>query len=179
MDPEIFRKKRLKELQEIIKRANPVECVHLDNRIVIITSRAEPIVFDINGVLWDEYVKDPVIPIKELNPNDPQYSDHLSRFRCSENLDSKNWVEMNAGELFEGKKIDIMIEEREYPVTLNKDMLGMRLKKNEFVNISYRVAIIDKHLVLSLKKKWDDITDKNKNPIPNTSFTMIRNFLIV
>lgn len=166
-------KKALKVLNDVLQRANPVQIYQSGNRLSIFTARSTTLVLEVDRELWGEYLRTVEKPPLELKTGVKNYEEHLMRLNCASGVNSSEWNKMEEGELFAGKKIDIFVDEVGYPVTLNKTMIGIVLRKSEYVNISYRVKTIEGKLVLSIKKEFPPLQMRNKEVLPGTGFVLV------
>lgn len=166
-------KKALKVLNEVLQRAKPVQMYQSGNRLSIFTARSTTLVIEVDQDLWAEYLRTVETPPLELKSTVKNYEDHLMRLNCASGVNSSEWNNMEEGELFAGKKIDIFVNEAGYSVTLNKAMIGIVLKKSEYTNISYRVKEISGKLILSIKKEFPPLQMRNKEILPGTGFVLV------
>ena len=143
------RKKLEKNITDLISRLSPVKAQYRNHQVLILTARSDSVVLCLEDLAWQVLV-DTGIEMIELDKSSPTFSIDSLKLTCAEDTESEDWIAMEAGELFEGKHIDIMIKGVDYPVTLDKKMIGVRLKKDEFVNISYRVKRFGDKQTLSL-----------------------------
>lgn len=116
------------------------------------------------NLIKEEY-KDLIFTIDIENPEHRLYIDY------EKYLNDENEIEINSDELYNGKIININIENFEYPILINKDSFPCKLKKAEFKDISYSIFNNPNH-ILSLNKKF--ISD-----IEGGNFNMYRLFQII
>lgn len=161
-------------LEDALVRASLSDYYYV-NRITLsknIKGNTILVVFDQN--LWNDIIDKPEFKDK-LNELDLTKSENSLKINlCSygEDLTNEAWIDLDAETLYNGKIIKISIDGLEYDLSVNKNLIPLKLKKSEFNNISYRVFPPDVRTVLALKKRFD-------YPLEGYGFTIIRLFQIV
>lgn len=80
-----------------------------------------------------------------------------------------NWIDIDIDDEFlKGKMLEIKINNFEYMVNLNRDLMALKLRKAEYNHISYKIYL-GKVNILALKKRFES----------EYGFSIIRLFKIV
>lgn len=109
--------------------------------------------------------------LKEIDVTNDEEYDLQKWFEYSNDLDN-HWLEIDVDQgLYTGKVFKIKINNYEYNFPVNRDMMPMKLRKNEYEGVSYKV--FSKPLqVLAIKKRFNNVLD-------GFGFTIIRLFQII
>jgi len=153
-----------------MQRATLSSYYHVNNIILSKNDDGNTILIVPDLTLWNSILDEKDIEVKELDISVPEEAENLQWFRYGEDL-GDGWYDIDVSEeLFTGKIFQIKVKDLEYSIPINRELMPMKLKKAEYVNVSYRV--FGKPLVLAIKKRFDF-------PVEDTGFTMIRLFQVI
>jgi len=172
----------VKALKDILDRAFVDSYRSVNNIMLFEDKNGMSILVVPDQTLATEVFKGEEIPGAELDLSNPSDVEHQWKFQYAEDL-VENWVAIEATEdLFNGKLFKITVRDTEYRITINKELMPLKLKKAEYKDISYRTfgtrsrnmeSYIEKTpLILAIKKRFD-------SPVEDCGFTLIRLFQIV
>jgi len=147
---------------------------------------SDSIYYNVNGILLSKNSSDSIILVipdkpllraliqnknlvEELDPSNPY--NYMDLLKYGNDLDGDAWLEIkDLQTIYDGKSIEIEIKDHGYPIIVTKDLLPIKLKKDEFNNIKYRIFLDP--LVCGLKKEF---TSTNEG----YGFTMMRLFKVI
>lgn len=84
---------------------------------------------------------------------------------------SNDWIDLDTDTLYKGKIIKISVDGFEYDITINRDMLPLKLKKAEYNNIRYRIRLMGDPILI-VQKEFKQVP-------PDCDYTMSRVFQII
>lgn len=159
--------------KDVMRRASLSNYLYV-NKIMFAKNIQDKSIFIIpDQELWLKIIDDPDIKpnLKELDISNPNEASLKNLFSYLEYIDDPSWIDIDIETLFAGKIYKISIDEFEYQIPINKNLLPLKLKKAEYNKITYRI-FKGSSLVLGLKKRFDF-------PIENCGFSIIRLFKII
>lgn len=158
--------------KDVMNRSSISNYVHLNGIMIGKNDKDKNVIIVPDKSLWLKISEDEDIKskLKEIDISDPAESENKLIISYAE-VDPK-YIDIDIDTLFKGSVIKIKVsDEFTYEIPINKNLLPLKLKKNEFNNIGY--WIFNKpSLVLALRKRFDF-------PIDNYGFSMIRLFKII
>jgi len=172
----------VKALMDILDRAFVSSYLSVNNIMLFEDKNGISILVVPDQTLATEVFKSYEIDGRELDLSNPAEIEHQWKFQYGEDL-KENWIPIDVtDDLFNGKLFKITVKDTEYNITINKELMPVKLKKAEYKDISYRTfgtrsrkmdSYIEKTpLILAIKKRFD-------SPVEDCGFTMIRLFQIV
>jgi len=121
---------------------------------------------DLLGLL----VTDSDFDIREYDPLDRSTVGLKKIFPYGNRLDEGGWYPLtDNNDFYDGKVIRIQINDSIYPVLINRELLPVKLKKAEFVDIDYRIFL--EPPILGIRKRFQ--------VLENYGFTLMRLFKII
>ena len=95
-------------------------------------------------------------------------------------LRDDSWINIDiSNELFTGKIFEIQLDSKKYKISINRDLMPMKLKKAEYNDVAYKIYL--KPFVLGIRKRFEyeykeKETDEN---ISKCNISIIRLFQII
>ena len=165
----------LKSFKEVMQRASLSSYYYVDNTIVSKNDSNNNILVIQDPLLWEKLIDDEEWKkendLKEIDPTDQDGSGLSSWVEYVRDLKS-NWLDIDVeSDLHTGKIFKIKINSYEYKITINRDLMPMKLKKSEYEGISYKVFSKPLH-ILGIKKRFEGVVE-------GYGFTIIRLFQII
>ena len=158
--------------KDVMQRSSITNYVYLNGTMLGKNDKDKNVLIVPDKDLWIKISEDEDIKpnLKELDISDPAEAENKLIISYAE-MDPK-YIDMDIDTLFKGNVIKVKVsDEFTYEIPINKNLLPLKLKKNEFNNIGY--WIFNKpSLVLALRKRFDF-------PIEGYGFSMIRLFKII
>ena len=167
------------KFKEVSQRATLLDYVYVNNVLFSTNTKNQNVFIEVDDLLWnplteDEELKDKFKPIKIDNPhNIGIYEKYF--------IGNEGFVNIDDCESFvKGiDKIKIDIENFEYPIYINKDLIPLKLRKAESNNISYK-TVRGISMLLCVKKYFPFvIVDEETNEEYNYGFSLSRAFRVV
>lgn len=165
----------LKVFKDTMSRALLTNYYHVDNIILSKNNNDNTILIVTDNDLWNKLIEDETwkkeTKIRELDITIPEEYDLNKRVEYGRDLES-DWlpIDMDSG-LYDGKIFKIKINGYDYNITINRDLMPMKLKKAEYDGVSYRVFKSPSQ-ILAIKKRFDNVVE-------GFGFTIIRLFKII
>ena len=152
--------------EDVMHRALLSDYLNVNRTLLSKNPKDHSIIIPVDQTLWNGIMDKSEIKdhITEAKPEDSKNAIYGGE------LNSKTWIELDVDDLYMGKIIKINIDDFDYPISVNKTLIPLKLKKAEFNNITYRVFPDD--MVLALQKRFI-------YPLEDLSFSIIRIFNIV
>ena len=155
---------------EIFNRCNLIDYYYNGNIILGKNKNNNNILIVVENNLFEKLLEN-----KELNLKEIDLVNHdleLNKLLLYSNDLNNDWFDFeNPNDIYNGKIINIKVrDDYEYDIPISKDLFPLKLKKNEYNELSYKV--FNNPLILAIKKKFS-------YDIENTSFTIIRLYQIV
>lgn len=173
----------VKVFKDVLKRAAVESYLSVNDTMLFEDKTGNTILVIPDIELFGEIIKNKKDIIgKELDISIPEESEKLWKFQYGEGL-CDGWFDIDAtDDLFTGKIFKIKIKDHEYKIPISRDLMPLKLKKAEYVDISYKVfgsrknishgAVSVTPLVLAIKKRFN-------NPLRGYGFTVVRLFQVV
>lgn len=152
--------KGIETFKDILKRCN-VTKVYQENGKLMTDDQGFTLLILPDKMLWENLLLKKVL--KDVEPVTSEQSQYFSY------AVEDNWIDVDIDEEFlKGKMLEIKINDFEYMVNLNRDLMALKLRKAEYNNISYKIYL-GKINILALKKRFES----------EYGFSIIRLFKIV
>ena len=166
-------KDSLEVFQSVIDRIGGPKLIYQNRNILITSSKGINIGIIVDQTLWNEIWKDNLLAFRmtEFNINDPDANNLKERFSFLEEYKEEEFLPLDQVDLYNGKVIEIHHDEAAFDIMINKNLFPLRFKKAEFNNFGYQIKKRN-YLALSIKKTF-------VNKIPDTNFTIMRNFKVL
>ena len=158
--------------EDVMQRALLSDYYHVNRTLLSKNLKGNSILIVIDQTLWNAIIDKPEIKEKMKELDLTKIDDQENAKICSygDDLNNDSWIELDCETLYAGKIIKLNIDGLEYNLTINKNLIPLKLKKAEFNNIKYRV--FPDTMTLALKKRFD-------YSIEDHGFDIIRLFKIV
>ena len=152
--------KGIATFKDILKRCN-VTKVYQENGKLMTDDQGFTLLILPDKTLWENLLLKKVL--KDVEPVTSEQSQYFSYAA------EDNWIDVDIDEEFlKGKMLEIKINDFEYMVNLNRDLMALKLRKAEYNHISYKIYL-GKINILALKKRFES----------EYGFSIIRLFKIV
>lgn len=156
--------------QEIIDRANLTELRNVNGVVIGLTAERKKTLLIPEPRLLTLLLADETH--SKLLPFDREEIttiDYLPWFDYGLRLSEPGWLELDGEKFYAGETITVQLGEDTPKAYLSKDSLPLKLKKAEFVGLSYRVFPVEK--VVGIRKHFDTL--------PEHGFELLRLFQII
>lgn len=171
---------QIKIFKNVIFRASgkPISEIkfYFINRILItnieIKNKKYYLIFNIELDLWKEISQDDEIHMSELDIKNIDNKDIIRKISIIINTNPDSWISIDAVDIYNGKVIKIRPDNYEYDISINKNLLPLKMKKSEYTDISYTIFNNGISLIFALKKEF-------KYPLENSGFSIMRLFQVM
>ena len=163
--------------KEVMLRASLSNYYYVGNTILSKNNNSNNILIIPDKELWDKLIEDEEWKtenkFKEPDVTNMEESSIPSWMEYGKDV-TTDWFPIDVdAELYTGKVFKIKINGYEYKISVNRDLMPMKLKKSEYEGISYKV--FHKPLqVLAIKKRFESLAE-----VEGSGFTIIRLFQII
>ena len=171
---------QVKIFKDVITRTSgkpitDIKFVHVNKTAlfsITIKNKTYGLFMNIDQGLWIKLLDDPEINMTELDISNPDNSLVSSKISMVTNIDPNKWIAVNGTELFNGMIIKIRPDQYDYDISLNKNLLPVKLKKSEYTDIGYTVFENGVSFIVAFKKEF-------KFQIEDCGFSLIRLFQVM
>jgi hypothetical protein len=165
----------IKSFKEVMQRASLSNYYYVGNVLISKNTNGNNILIVPDQALWNNLIENKELK-DEYNLKEPDLTN------CEEST-IPSWVEYVAdlktdwfpidmdADLYTGKVFKIKINNYEYKISINRDLMPMKLKKAEYENISYKV-FNGTLKILAIKKRFENVVE-------GYGFTIVRLFQII
>ena len=165
----------IKYFKDIVTRASLSNYYYVDNIINCKNNSSNTILVIPDKLLWDKLTEDEDWKkennFKEADVSKPDEANIASWAVYARSLE-EDWINIETdADLSTGKLFKIKINDYEYKVSINRDLMPMKLKKSEYEGVSYKVFLKPLH-ILAIKKRFD-------SAVTGCGFTVVRLFQII
>lgn len=162
----------VKIFKDVMSRTSLSNYIYVNHTMISKTPKGRSVLIlpDIN--LWKEIIIDEEIDKRELDIKNPDEIKLQSLFSYADNMESDEWINLDSELLFKGKIIKIRVNGFDYKISLNRDLIPLKLRKSEYYKISYRIFVSNDSFVLGIKKRFD-------YPLEDSGFYIMRLFKII
>ena len=165
----------IKSFKEVMQRASLSNYYYVGNVIISKNNDGNTILVIPEQLLWDKLIEDETWKtesnFREPDVTKPQEANLSSWAEYGKDLEA-DWFPIDIdADLYTGKVFKIKINGYEYKISINRDLMPMKLKKTEYEGVSYKVFLKPLQ-VLAVKKKFEGVVDGG-------GFTIIRLFQII
>ena len=165
----------IKFFKEVMHRASLSNYYYVDSIILSKNNSSNNILIIPDKPLWDKLIEDEDWKkennFKEPDITNPEESNLPSWIEYGRELEL-DWIHINLdADLYTGKVFKIKINDYEYKISINRDLMPMKLKKSEYEGIRYKVFLKPLH-ILAIKKRFENVVD-------GYGFTIVRLFQII
>ena len=156
--------------KDVVTRLALTDYFHINRVLFSKNDNGNTILLSLDQNLWNSIIDDPDFKDKICELDITKESSQPTLKICSYSDETTStWVDLDCDLLYAGKVVKIKIDNLEYELSVNKNLIPLKLKKSEFNNISYCVF---PNMTLAIKKRFDyDLDD--------CGFSIIRLFQIV
>lgn len=163
----------LKYYKELINRANLSKFVNYENILAGKNKDNKTVVVIPDIPLWNAILEDPELKENITKYNENSYLDLTVEdlVRYTSDFNSPAWIDLDTTTIYEGKMIELRVNEVEYEIPISRDCLPLKLKKAECNNLTYRI-FGSPILTLGIKKYFPF-------KVPGCDVTMMRMFRII
>lgn len=174
----------VKLFKDVAHRATLTDYLMVNGKFVSKNTKEQNIIIAPESNIYKAITEDEELSksIKELDISNPAEYAMQNLFQFADDVDSSEWIELNAESLFKGDVIKISIANHfEYEIPVNRNLLPLKLRKSEYSDIYYRVFIRQNIrgaedstpiVEMGIKKKFTF-------PIDGCNFSIIRMFKVV
>lgn len=165
----------IKFFKEVVTRASLSNYYYVGNILLSKNINGNNILIIPDQELWNKLIEDKDLKdeynLKEPDITNPEESNLPSWVEYGRDL-TTDWFPINIdADLYTGKVFRIKINDYEYKISINRDLMPMKLKKSEYEGVSYKV--FHKPLrILAIKKRFENVVE-------GYGFTIIRLFQII
>ena len=171
---------QLKLFKDVIARTSgkPItetNFVYINNIAVCnitIKNKTYGLFISIDQNLWLKILDDPEIKMSEIDISNPENTLMISKISMVSNITHSSWVDIDGTELFNGLIIKIRPENFDYDISLNKNLIPVKLKKSEYKDISYSIFSNNQSFMVAFRKEF-------KFEIDNCGFSVMRLFQVM
>jgi hypothetical protein len=118
--------------------------------------------------LWDNVIND-------INPNESSIDSKESKYSIYIDDTENEWIPIET-DLYNGKVLTIKFKNFEHQISVNKELLPLKLLKKEFNNIFYKMFYSNNDdkvsIILAIKKRYD-------GTVEDSGFELIRLFFVI
>lgn len=156
--------------QEIIDRANLTELRNVNGVVIGLTAEMKKtLLVPEPGLLTLLLADDAHSKLVPFDRDEATTVDYLPWFDYGLRLSEPGWFELEGEKFYAGETITVQLGEDAPKAYLSKDSLPLKLRKAEFVGLSYRVFSAEK--VVGIRKHFDTL--------PEHGFDLLRLFQII
>lgn len=141
----------IKYFDGVVTRSSASGYIYVNNIALFKTKDDKSMLIVPEDKLWNEIVSRPDY-IREIDLNNKEESDFRGIFKFADDL-NEGWIDLDTNILSAGKVMKISYKSIEYEIPINKDLLPLRLTKDEWNNVTYRIFIDP--LTLVIRKKFE------------------------
>lgn len=166
------------KFKEVSQRATFLNYVYVNDILYSVTSKEQNSYIIIDQLLWEPLTNDEEIKSK-LKPLSMDTSEKLDVIIKNSKLifqEDDNWVQINDCEGFirGDNMIKVQIPNYEYDLTINKNLIPLKLRKSEANNISYKIQNFASFSIIVIRKYFEYKIDDQ-----NYGFAVARVFKVV
>ena len=161
----------IKVFMDVITRSSLTEFFYINNTLISKNPKGNSVVLLLEQSLWNGIIDNIEIKDKlhELDSNNPNHQDDIKLSKYTD-IENATWIDIDSEQLYSGKVVKLNVEGLEYELSVNKNLIPLKLKKNEFNDISY--TVIPSDMTFILRKKFN-------YPLEDHGFTIMRIFKIL
>jgi hypothetical protein len=155
----------VKVFRTVMERMGITSFNHI-NRVLIGTVEDNTIFIVPDEALWDNITIDMELHELPVDSDESKYIPYIN--------DSEDWLPVET-DLYNGKILTIKFKNFEHQISVNKELLPLKLLKKEFDNIYYKIYYSknDKvSIILGIKKRYEGVVD-------GSGFELIRLFFVI
>lgn len=163
----------LEIFKDVCNRSLLEDFIFMNHTMISINTKEKySVVLSIDKDLWNAIIDDKDLKshIREYDPT-IDGDDIKNLFSYMEDINNDGWINLDCDQLYAGKVMKIDINGIEYDIPVCKNLIPLKLKKNEFNNIKYKIIKRDQ-IALVLNKLFG-------YPLENSSFSISRIFYIL
>lgn len=162
----------VKIFKDVMSRTSLSNYIYVNRVMISKTPKGRSILIIPDMNLWREILTDEEIEKRELDIKNPDEIKLQALISYTDNIESNEWINLDSELLFTGKIIKIHVNGFDYKISLNRDLIPLKLRKKEYYKISYRIFTTKDSFVLGIKKRFD-------YPLEDSGFYIMRLFKII
>jgi hypothetical protein len=142
----------VKVFKTVMERMGIASFNHI-NRILIGTVESNTIFIVPDEALWDNLIVDMELHELPVDSDESRYIQYID--------DSEDWLPIET-DLYNGKILTIKFKDFEHHISVNKELLPLKLLKKEFNNIYYKMYYSNSKqvsIILGIKKRYEGTVD--------------------
>lgn len=174
-------KKRIPSIEDavilfksVMERASLTDFLYVNNVLLSVSPKGYSVLLIPDTPLMAKLEEDDEFKkhLKEFDLTNPDQVPMRSTFDFADEVEKDGWIGVDIEKLYAGAVLKISLDGFSYEISFNKDLLPLKLRKAEYINIDYKV-LSRPGLYLALKKRFDT------KGVDNGGFVMMRIFQII